>query len=123
MNWESLNQERILRQILPSVFFIVCTALYVGAVRGLTINLIAAGFGLLFLSNIFLQNIVLSRVLGVIFLLGSCFFMLALFSDVVNGKATLGYLVGVFLVLFSFAMSFLLILGYEKKKQLSEIGP
>ena len=118
MNWESLNRERILRQILPSVFFIVCTALYVGAVRGLTINLIAAGFGLLFLSNIFLQNIVLSRVLGVIFLLGSCFFMLALFSDVVNGKATLGYLVGVFLVLFSFVMSFLLILGYEKKKQL-----
>ena len=116
MDWKSLNRERILRQILPSVFFIVCTALCVGTGRGLAINLIAAGFVLLFLSNIFLQNIVLSRILGVIFLLGSCYFMLAMLSDVVNGKATLGYLVGVFFVLFSSAMSFLLIWGYEKKK-------
>jgi len=46
--------------------------------------------------------------------------LLALFSDVVNGKATLGYLAGLFLFLSSLAMSILLILGCEKKQPLNE---
>ena len=120
MNLKSLNRSRILRQILPSVFFIVCIALYVGEVRDFTINLIAVGFALLFLGNIFFQNIIISRIMGVIFLLGSCYLTLALLSDVANGKATLGYVAGLFLILFSIAMSVLLIIGYEKKKQLTE---
>ena len=118
MNLKSLNRNKILRQILPSVFFIVCIALYVSEVRGLTINLIAVGFALLFLGNMFFQNIIISRIMGVVFLLGSCYLTLALFSDIVNGKATLGYLVGLFLILVSIAMSVLLILGYDKKKQI-----
>ena len=120
MNLKSLNRNKILRLILPSVFFIVCIALYVGEVRGSTINLIAVGFALLFLGNLFFQNIIISRIMGVLFLLGSCYLTLALFSDAVNGKATLGYLVGLFLVLFSIAMSVLLILGYEKKNKMAE---
>jgi len=119
---KSLNWTRILRQILPSVFFIAGIALYVGAVRGLTVNLIAGGFALLLLGNIFLQNNIISRIFGIFFLLGSCYMLLAIFSDFVNGKATRGYLVGMFIFLFSIAMSILLILGYEKKKQLCEIG-
>ena len=115
MNLKSLSRNRILRQILPSVFFIVCIALYAGEVRGLTINLIAGGFALLFLGNLFFLNIIISRIMGGVFLLGSCYLILALFSDVVNGKATFAYLVGLFLFLFSMAMSVLLILGYEKK--------
>ena len=118
---KSLNLKRFLRQVLPSVFFIVCIALYVGEVRGLTINLVATGLALLLLGNIFLQNIIVSRIFGTIFLLVSCYLVLAIFSDFVNGKASLGYLVGVFLLLVSIAMSILLILGYEKKKQFTEI--
>ena len=118
---KSLNLKRFLRQVLPSVFFIVCIALYVGEVRGLTINLVATGLVLLLLGNIFLQNIIVSRIFGTIFLLVSCYLVLAIFSDFVNGKASLGYLVGVFLLLVSIAMSILLILGYEKKKQFTEI--
>ena len=118
MNLKSLNRKRFLRQILPSVFFIVCIALYVGEVRGLTINLVVAGFALVLLGNIFLQNLIIGRVLGIIFLLVSSYLLLAIFSDFANGKATMGYLVGVFLVLFSIAMSVLLTLGYEKKNNL-----
>jgi hypothetical protein len=99
------------------VFFIICIALYVGEVRGLTINLVVIGLALLLLGNIFLQNIIINRILGIIFLLVSCYLLLAIFSDFANGKATIGYLVGLFLVLFSIAMSILLILGHEKKKQ------
>ena len=117
---KSLNRKRFLRQILPSVFFIVCIALYVGEVRGLTINLIVAGFALVLLGNIFLQNIIICRILGIIFLFVSCYFLLALFSDFVNGKATMGYLVGVFLVLVSISMSVLLTLGYGKEAKKNE---
>ena len=59
--------------------------------------------------------------MGVVFLLGSCYLWLALMSDVAKGKATLGYVGGAFLILFSIAMSALLILGYGKKKQHIEI--
>jgi len=114
---KSLNWNRILRQVLPSVFFIVCIVGYLyGSTPFITIvNLIAVGVALLLLGNIFLQNRIAGQIFGVIFLLGSCFFTLALLSDVFNGKATLGYLAGAFLVLFSLAMSILLILGYKKK--------
>ena len=115
---KSLNWNKILKLILPSVFFIVCIALYVGAVRGWIINSIAVSIALLLLGNIFLQNTIISQIFGVIFSLGSLFMTAALFSDVFNGKATLsgGYWVGLVLVLFSAAMSILLILGYEKPK-------
>ena len=33
MNLKSLNRNKILRQILPSVFFIVCIALYLESVH------------------------------------------------------------------------------------------
>jgi len=105
-----------LRQILPSLFFIVCVVLYIGKGRGLTINMIFIGIGLLFLSIIFLQNIVISRILGIIFLLGSLYMSLALFDDIIDGEATLkgGYWVGLVLIVISIIMSILLIVGYKK---------
>lgn len=122
MNLKSLNRERILRQILPSIFFIVCVALYVGEVRGLAINLVAVAIALILLGNIFLQNKIVSQVFGTFFLVGSLYMSLALFSDISGGKATLqgGYWVGLVLVVISIAMSVLLIWGYERKKQFSE---
>jgi len=117
MKLKSFNLNRLLRLILPSIFFIVCIIGYLyGSTPFVTIiNLIAAGIALLLLGNIFLQNKIISRILGIIFLLGSCFMLFALYSDVVNGKATLGYLIGLFLVLSGFVMSILLILSYKKK--------
>lgn len=116
MNLKSLNRDRILRQILPSLFFIVCVVLYIGKGRGLTINMIFTGIGLLFLGNVFLQNIIISRILGIIFLLGSLYMTLALFDDIFDGEATLkgGYWVGLLLIVISIIMSILLIVGYKK---------
>jgi hypothetical protein len=74
--------------------------------------LTAGSIALLLLGNIFLQNKIISRILGMIFLLASGFMLLALFSDFINGKATTGYFAGLFLFLFSIAMSLLLIRGY-----------
>ena len=120
MNSKSINGDRILRQIVPTVFFIALFVLYAYDV-GLfnVVNLIAGGILLLLLCNIFLQNIVISRICGGIFLLGSCYMMLALLDDVIDGEATLGYLVVALLLIISFSMSFLLIWGYEKRKQLT----
>ena len=115
MNLKSLNKDKILRLILPSIFFFVISALYLGA-RPLAVNLIAGCFALLFLGNIFWQNIIVSRILGVIFLLGSMYLVLAWLDDVVDGEATKGYIFGLFLILFSISMSVLLIWGYENKK-------
>ena len=116
MNTKWLNKSRILSNILPSVFFIVVFALYMGELRPLPLNLIAVGFMLLILVNVFLYNKIISLILGIIFLLGSCYMMLALFSDVINGKAALGYIVMFFLVLISIGMSALLMLRFIKKQ-------
>jgi len=75
---------------------------------------------LLLLGNMFLQNKIIVQVFGYFFLIGSIYMMLAWLDDVLDGEATLGYLVGLFLILFSFTMSVLLIRGYEKKNQTSE---
>jgi len=116
MKLASLDLNRVLRQILPSVFFITCIALYLIPAKSSAIDLIAMGIALLIIGNIFWQNILISRVFGVIFLIGSCFMLLAIYSDFVNGKAASGYWVGVLLLLLSITMSVLFILGYEKKK-------
>ena len=122
MKLESLNSNKILRQILPSVFFIVLFALGAFGSKLLSVNLIAGFILLLLIGNIYLQNKVISRIFGVIFLLCSSYMTLALFDDIADGEATLrgGYWAGLLLVMASFTMSILLILGYEKKKQLIE---
>jgi hypothetical protein len=124
MKLEALNLNGILRHYLPSIFFIVISTMAVFQSSVLIGSLIGAIIALLLLCNLFLQNKIISRIFGVIFLLTSCYFLLALFSDIAKDKATLagGYWVGLVLFLFSLAMSILLILSFEKKKQLSEIG-
>jgi len=120
---KSLNWNRILRQILPSFFFIVLFALGAFGSKLLSVNLIAGFILLLLVGNIFLQNKIASRIFGVIFLLSSFYMTLALFDDIADGEATLGggYWVGLLLIIISITMSVLLILAYEKKKTLSKL--
>jgi hypothetical protein len=120
---KSLNWNRILRQILPSVFFIAIFTLAAFQSNAFVGNFIGAIIALLLLCNLFLQNKIISRSFGVVFLLVSCYFLLALFDDIADREATLigGYWVGLVLFLFSLAMSILLIWSYEKKKRLREI--
>ena len=119
---KSLNWNRFIRQILPSIFFSVIFVLYWHDSRPLAANLIAMGIALLLLGNIFLETKTITRIFGIVFLLGSCYLTLALFSDIANGKATLasGYWVGLVLIIISIVMSVLFILGYEKNKQLTD---
>ena len=116
MKTKSLNWERILKQVLPSAFFVTCIAFYMGMERGLAFNLVFAGIGMLVLCNVFIQNKAISRVLGVVFLLASLYMCLALFDDIADGEATLagGYWVVLLLVVLSVVMSVLLIVGYRK---------
>jgi len=97
---KSLNWNRILRQILPSFFFIVLFALGAFGSKLLSVNLIAGFILLLLVGNIFLQNKIASRIFGVIFLLSSFYMTLALFDDIADGEATLGggYWVGLLLL-------------------------
>ena len=122
MKFESLSLNKIFRHFLPSFFFIVIFTLAAFQSGILIGNFIGAIIALLLLWNLFLQNKVISRILGIIFLLISCYFLLALFDDIAKGKATLagGYWVGLVLFLSCFSMSILLILSYKKERQLSE---
>jgi hypothetical protein len=121
MELKSLNWNRFMKQILPSVFFIVFFALGFGS-KFLSVNLIAGGVVLLLLVNIFLQNLIIRTFFGIIFILGSLYMTLALFDDIFKGKATFlgGYWVGFVIVIFSLAMSVLLMIGYEKQNQIYE---
>ena len=124
---KSLNFDRILRQIVPSVFFILLFSFFAFVPEGLTMNIVAGIFALLLLGNIFLQNKIVNRILGIVFLLGSVFFIIAINDNVfdrgftfANKESALGYFVWLFLLLISFVMSALLIWGYNKE-QLKEI--
>ena len=125
MDLKSLNKDRILRQILPSTFFIVFSALAILHSSILIGKILGAIIILLLLGNIFLKSFMgrfIGIMLGIIFLLCSCYFLMALFSDIVKEKATLagGYWVGLVLVLSCMVMSVLLIWGYENKKPICE---
>lgn len=118
MEAKSVNLNRILRQILPSGFFILLFVLnFIFSSSISVVEIIAGAVVLILLANIFLQNKIVNQVLGIIFLLGSLYLTLALFDDVIDGVATIGYLAGGFLILVSIIMSVLLILSYKKKEQ------
>ncbi len=85
------------------------------------VNIIAGSIVLLIISNLFLKNVIISRIFGIIFLLGSFYMMLALLDDIVDGEAIIEYLLGFFMILFSIAMSVLLIIGYNKKRNIEII--
>jgi len=122
MTLNKINFKRVVRNILPSTYFIVLFALYAFGSKLLTVNLIAGSVLLLLLLNIFLQSNTISRVFGALFLLGSFYMTLALFDDIADGEATLrgGYWVGLVLIIVSSIMSLLLILGYDKKNIICE---
>ena len=107
---------RHLRNYLPSLFFIVLFSLYAINSILLSVNIVAGILVLLILGNIFLRNKLISRTMGIIFLLGSCYMMLALLDDVFDGEATMGYLFGFFLIVFSIIMSILFIGGFKSEK-------
>ena len=122
MKLKSTSLNRIIKQILPSVFFIVLIAGSGVGSKIVSVYLITGSIVLVLFVNIFLQNIIIRMILGFIFILCSLYMMLALLDDIVDGRATFsgGYWIGFVIVIFSLAMSILLVMGYEKKKQLSE---
>src|SRR5665647_544226 len=116
MNYmKTLDLKKIFRLYLPSVVFIGVFATYAIASNMTLVNIIAGSIALLIIANLFLQNVLLSRILGTLFLLGSFYLILALLDDIIDGEATIEYLFGFFMILFSIAMSVLLILGYNKQ--------
>jgi hypothetical protein len=116
---DQVSRDRILKQLLPSVFFFILFLSDAIFSKGLWSILIDVGIALLFLGNVLLSSKILSRILGIPFLLGSCYMLLAIYDDYIDGEATMGYLFGLFLFLTSVAMSILLIFGYEKESKCS----
>ena len=71
----------------------------------------------LLIVHLILQNNIMGRILGVIFILGTFFMLVVLLYKIIKVNATFGYIFGIFLVLLSFIMSVLLILGYKKNNK------
>jgi hypothetical protein len=111
----TLDLKKIFRLYLPSIVFIGVFATYAITSSMTLVNIIAGSIALLIIANLFLQNVIISRILGAIFFLGSLYMIFALLDDIMDGEATREYLFGFFMVLFSIAMSVLLIIGYKKK--------
>lgn len=112
----TLDLKKISRLYLPTAVFTGFFASHAIASNMTLVNIIAGIIVLLLILNLFFQNIILSKVLGVIFLLGSLYMVLAWLDDVIDGEATIGYLFGLLLILCSIALSILLIVGYNKQK-------
>lgn len=111
----TLDLKKLFRLYLPSVLFIGFFATQAVTSNLTMVNLLAGIIVLLLIVNLFFQNILISRILGVIFLLGSLYMVLALLDDVIDGEATIGYLLGLLMILCSIALSGLLIVGYNKQ--------
>ncbi len=116
---KTLDLKKIFRLYLPSVVFAGVFATYAILSNMTLVNIIAGSIALLVIVNLFIQNLLLSRILGTIFLLGSFYMILALLDDIADGEATIEYLFGFFMILFSIAMSVLLIIGYNKQHNIS----
>ncbi|MBP1631475.1 MAG: hypothetical protein H6Q15_2368 [Bacteroidetes bacterium] len=112
---KALDLKKIFRLYIPSTVFIVVFATYAIASNMTIVNIIAGSVALLIFANLFLKNVLINRILGTIFLLGSFYMILALLDDIVDGEATIEYLFGFFMILLSIAMSVLLIIGYNKQ--------
>ena len=115
-NMRTLDLKKIFRLYLPSLVFAIAFATYAIASNMTIFNILAGIIILLLIVNLLFQNILISRILGVIFLLGSSYMVLALLDDVIDDEATIGYLFGFLMILCSIALSVLLIVGYNKNK-------
>jgi len=118
---KTLDLKKFFRLYLPSVVFIGILATSAIASNMTLVNILAGSIALLIIANLLLKNVILSRILGTIFLLGSFYMVLALLDDIRDGEATIEYLFGFFMILFSIAMSVLLIIGYNKKSNIELI--
>ena len=122
MNYmKTLDLKKFFRLYLPSVVFIGILATSAIASNMTLVNILAGSIALLIIANLLLKNVILSRILGTIFLLGSFYMVSALLDDIRDGEATIEYLFGFFMILFSIAMSVLLIIGYNKKSNIELI--
>ena len=115
---KTLDLKKIFRLYLPSVVFAGVFATYAIVSNMTLVNIIAGSIALLIIVNLFIQSLLLSRILGTIFLLDSFYMILALLDDIADGEATIEYLFGFLMILFSIAMSVLLIIGYNKKSNI-----
>lgn len=121
MKLNSLTSGRVLKQIVPSVFFISISLFYTFIPDERLVNIVSGAFLLVLIGNIIWQNRIVSLVLGIIFLLGSCFFLMAINDNVfdsgftfIDRKAALSYFIFLLLLVTSIVMSVLMILGFRK---------
>jgi putative effector of murein hydrolase len=120
-----LKTEHFITKVLPALFFSafaipwVCYAIF-GNTRLSFLDIVVVSMAAILWLNTYLRQYWISCIIGCIGVIVSFYFLLALLSDVVNGKASSGYWIGAFLFLLSFVMSVLLILGYQDKKQNNE---
>jgi len=110
---KTLDIKLILRQYVPSAFFVIL--LVCGMIGSpLPVKLICSGIALLIAANLYFRNNVISGITGTVFLLISCYMILAMLDDFVDGEATKSYIFGLALILFCLPMSVLMIWGFRK---------
>ena len=119
-----IKSSKFWNLLLPSVYFIGLLLLWIGeaslgdaSLSYIIFLCIAGAFSLLVLVNIFLNNKLISKIVGGIVLFVSCYMMLALWDDFIDGEATKGYWVGVALFGFTITMAILYMIGYSKKPE------
>ena len=104
--------------LFPSIFFMLLLGGWGFSSSNIVVICITAGLLLLIGGNIFLKSNIINLTIGFFTLLGSCYMLLAIWDDFIDGEATKGYWIGVTLFVFSLAMSILYMIGYRKKKNI-----
>ncbi|MDL2322637.1 hypothetical protein LJC52_01475 [Bacteroidales bacterium OttesenSCG-928-A17] len=111
---ERLKSRKFWNHILPSVFFALMFAYGAFSSTLWVYQCIFGGLSLAILGNIFFQNRIINYIFGALFFFASCYMLLAIWDDYVDGEATKGYIFGVFFFVFTMIMSVLYGRGCDK---------
>lgn len=111
---KSIDLNRIWREFLPSIFFAAWFGVYAIGSNILIVNVIAGFIALALVGNLFLRSVVVGRIFGILFFLGSVYFSLAMLDDFADGEASYGYLFGLPVIIICIALSVLMIIEFPK---------
>lgn len=118
---KTLDLKKTFRLYLPSILFAGFLSIQALDTNNYLVSIIMGAVALFLISNIFFKNLIISRILGTILLLGSLYIMLAWLDDVIDREASIDYLFGLPIIIISIIMSVLLIIGYKNSKSTTEV--
>lgn len=118
----SRASKTVSRLIVPSLFFAAFFAIMAFSSVLTGVKLSAGATAITILINLYYRNAIATRLMGIVFLLGSFYFLLALADDYFDGEAVASNFIELSIIAASICMSVLMAMGPKfRNAQLSQI--